>query len=135
MKILTYGEIMERGSSAFTAVAQLDDNRLTFKTTGSVRVENPYRHLSHFLEELQEKLAQQPIAEAVIDFTELKYCNSVGFYVIMDIIEAIYDAVEGMIAIRRLQDDDWQQESLPILLNLEDEGVKKRTIVEEVQEI
>jgi hypothetical protein len=135
MKILTYGEIMERGSSAFTAVAQLDDDRLTFKTTGSIRVENPYRHLSHFIEELREKLTEQPVADAVIDFTELKYCNSVGFYVIMDMIEAIYDTVQGTIAIRRLQDDDWQQESLPILLNLEDETVKRRTVVEEVQEI
>ena len=132
MKILTYGEIMERGSSRFTVVAQLSGPTLNLRMTGAIRAENPYRHLAHFLDELKEKVAQEQIGDAVLDFTDLKYCNSIGFYVLMDMIEVVYGAVEGRVSIRRLADDDWQQESLPILLNLDDQAVKDRTSVEDV---
>ena len=135
MRLLTYGEIMDKGRSAFTAAAHELNGRLTLKLTGAVRVENPYNHLTPFLDELKVKLAEEDLAEGVIDFTELKYCNSIGFYILMDMIELVFQRVSGMIAVRRLEDDDWQQESLPILLNLEEESVKSRTVIEEVREL
>ena len=135
MKLLTYGEIMDKGHSAFTAAAHALDGRLTLKLTGAVRVENPYGHLAPFLDELKVKLAKEELKEGVIDFTELTYCNSIGFYILMDMIELVFKQVSGMIAVRRLEDDDWQQESLPILLNLEEETVQSRTVIEEVREI
>ena len=135
MRLITYGEIMDKGRTAFTAAAHAIDSRLTLKLTGSVRVENPYSHLTPFLDELKEKLGDEELEEGVIDFSELNYCNSVGFYVLMDIIEEVYRHVTGMIAVRRLEDDDWQQESLPVLLNLDEDSVKSRTIIEDVKEI
>ena len=135
MRLLTYGEIMDKGSSAFTAAAHALDGRLTLKLTGAVRVENPYHHLTPFLDELKVKLGEEELNEGVIDFTELKYCNSIGFYILMDMIELVFQRISGMIAVRRLEDDDWQQESLPILLNLEEDSVKSRMVIEEVREI
>jgi hypothetical protein len=135
MRLLTYGEIMDKGRSAFTAAAHALDRRLTLKLTGSVRVENPYSHLTPFLDELKVKLEEEELDEGVIDFTELTYCNSIGFYILMDMIELVFKEIDGMIAVRRLEDDDWQQESLPNLLNLEEDSVKSRTVIEEVREL
>ncbi len=127
MKILTYGEIMERGTSRFTVVAQLEGEALSVRMTGAIRVDNPYKHLSDFLAELRQNLAGLTIRSADFDFTDLKYCNSIGFYVLMDIIECVYTAFDGPVNVRRLAEDDWQQQSLPILLNLDDEAVRRRT--------
>jgi hypothetical protein len=71
----------------------------------------------------------------VIDFSELEFCNSNGFYVIMDIIETVYGKVSGPVLVRRLEEDDWQQETLPILLNLDEASVAARTTFEDVREI
>jgi hypothetical protein len=37
--------------------------------------------------------------------------------------------------VRRLEDDDWQQETLPILLNVDEPSIAKRTTFKEFAEI
>jgi hypothetical protein len=39
------------------------------------------------------------------------------------------------VLVRRLEEDDWQQETLPILLNLDEASVAARTTFEDVREI
>ena len=70
-----------------------------------------------------------------MDFTGLSFCNSNGFYVIMDITELIYQSVDGPVVVKRLEEDDWQQETLPILLDIEEEEVGARTLFEDVKEL
>lgn len=70
-----------------------------------------------------------------LDFTELRFCNSNGFYVIMDIVEAAYQNVPGQVTVRRLLGDDWQQETLPILLNADEEAISQRTSYSDVQDL
>jgi hypothetical protein len=77
-------------------------------------------------------LPGRTIERTVIDFTELEFCNSNGFYIIMDIIELVYAAATGPVLVRRLEEDDWQQETLPILLNLDEAAVAARTSFEDV---
>ncbi|MDP3274982.1 MAG: hypothetical protein Q8Q09_07275 [Deltaproteobacteria bacterium] len=133
MKILTYGEIMDGGASVFHSVAKLDGSTLLVSFEGVIRIDNPYRFLSGYLDELGKLLPTHAIAQTVIDFAELRFCNSNGFYIIMDLVECVYANVEGTITVRRVRDDDWQQETLPILLNLEEEAISTRTHFEEVR--
>ena len=56
MIILTYGEIIEAGSSVFTCVAILDDGKLVINFKGVLRVDNPEKELTSFIEELDMKL-------------------------------------------------------------------------------
>jgi hypothetical protein len=135
MKVLTYGEIMDGGSSVFHSVAKLDGDRLLLSFEGVIRIDNPYRYLSGFLEELGRVLPQQKVSKTTIDFVDLRFCNSNGFYVIMDIVESVYRHVPGPVHVRRIQDDDWQQETLPILLNIDEDAVASRTTFEEVREL
>ncbi|MFY0542332.1 hypothetical protein [Nannocystis pusilla] len=99
-----------------------------------VRIDNPYRYLSALLQDLREILPKREIQRSVLDFTELEFCNSNGFYVIMDIVELVYLLLPGPVLVRRLQEDDWQQETLPILLNLDEETIAARTTFEDVRE-
>lgn len=133
MKILTYGEIMDGGASVFHSVAKLDGERLFVTFEGVIRIDNPYRFLEPYLQELDKALPDQSVTDTVIDFAQLRFCNSNGFYVIMDIVEAVYRNVKGTITVRRVRDDDWQQETLPILLNLDEEAIASRTNFEEVR--
>jgi hypothetical protein len=133
MKVLTYGEIMDAGASVFHSVVRLDGARLFVTFEGVIRTDNPYRHLSGYLAELASVLPRLAIESTTIDFVGLKFCNSNGFYVIMDIVETIYRLVQGRIVVRRIQDDDWQQETLPILLNADEEPVLSRTSFEDVR--
>ena len=135
MNVLTYGEIMEGGASVFHCVVREDDGSLFVIFSGVVRVDNPARHLAELLGELRLLLPGRTIDRTVIDFTELEFCNSNGFYIIMDIIELVYAAVPGPVLVRRLEEDDWQQETLPILLNLDEAAVAARTSFEDVGEI
>lgn len=135
MNILTYGEIMDGGASVFHCVARDDAGSLLVTFSGVVRVDNPARHLAELLADLRQLLPGRAIERTVIDFTELEFCNSNGFYVIMDIIETVYGKVSGPVLVRRLEEDDWQQETLPILLNLDEAEVAARTNFEEVREI
>jgi hypothetical protein len=135
VKILTYGEIMEGGTSLFTAIAQVSEDRLQVKFAGSIRVENPYKHLSCYIQDLESKLKEDKINSTVLDFTQLKYCNSNGFYVLMDIIDVIYRNVPGTVQVNRLCNDDWHQETLPVLLNMEDDSVGSRTTLEDQADI
>lgn len=135
MNVLTYGEIMDGGSSVFHCVARVDNGRLLLSFEGVIRIDNPYRYLSTFLAELKELLPKQTLRTMTIDFTELKFCNSNGFYIVMDIVEITYTAISGPVIVRRLRDDDWQQETLPILLNLDEEAIRERTTFEDVEEL
>ena len=135
MKVLTYGDIMDGGKSVFTSVAKLDGAKLILSFSGVIRVDNPYRHLENFVNELDEKLTKTPIFEIEIDFRELNFCNSNGFYVIMDITEIIYNKVPASVLVKRLKNDDWQQETLPILLNTDEPDISDRTVFEEFAEL
>ena len=135
MNVLTYGEIMEGGASVFHCVVREDAGSLFVTFSGVVRVDNPARHLAELLAEMRLLLPGRVIDRTVVDFTELEFCNSNGFYIIMDIIELVYGASTGPVLVRRLEEDDWQQETLPILLNLDEPSVAARTELEDVQEI
>ncbi|MBA7554120.1 hypothetical protein ES705_46732 [subsurface metagenome] len=135
MKVMTYGDIMDGGKSVFTSVAKLDGAKLILSFSGVIRVDNPYRHLENFINELDEKLTKTPIFEIEIDFRELNFCNSNGFYVIMDITEIIYNKVPASVLVKRLKNDDWQQETLPILLNTDETDISDRTTFEEFAEL
>lgn len=135
MKVLTYGDIMHRGQSVFTSAARLDDDVLWVTFTGVVRVDNPQKQLQPYIDDLESQIGGLDLKSAVLDFTELRFCNSNGFYVIMDIIEVIYRGFDGPVKVRRLRDDDWQQETLPILLDLDEEDVRERTAFEDVRDI
>ena len=88
MKVLTYGEIMDGGLSVFHSVAKLDDRHLILTFEGVIRVDNPYRYLHTYLEELAKVLPKQKVTDTTMDFVKLRFCNSNGFYVIMDIVDA-----------------------------------------------
>lgn len=135
MKVLTYGDIMDGGKSVFTSVAKLDGAKLILSFSGVIRVDNPYIHLENFINELEGKLTKTPIFEIEIDFRELNFCNSNGFYVIMDITEIIYNKVPASVLVKRLKNDDWQQETLPILLNTDELDISDRTTFEEFAEL
>lgn len=126
MKILAFGDIIVHGKSAFTSVCSLDGTRLKVTFAGSIRVDSPSRHLAAYLAELGEILPGLTFESAVIDFRELSFCNSNGFYVVMDITELVMKQNGSSIEIQRLADDDWHQETLPILLNVEDPTVHAR---------
>ena len=135
MKVLTFGEIMDGGSTVFSSVASIDGEQLVVTFQGVVRIDNPYRYLSPYLDALSAELPQLPIGRTSIDFTELRFCNSNGFYIIMDIVETLYRHSRGPVLVRRLKEDDWQQETLPILLNIDEEEISSRTTFEDLQEI
>ncbi len=135
MKILTYGDIMDGGVSVFTSVAKLDAGKLIVSFDGVIRIDNPYKHLTNYLNELESVLPKQQIDAIELDFQELGFCNSNGFYIIMDITEMIYTNSNGPVVVKRLKDDDWQQETLPILLNTDEPEIDKRTTFEEFQEL
>ncbi len=131
MRILAYGDIMDGGSSVFTSVAKIDDSTLIISFTGVIRIDNPYRHLEGYMHELEELLQELPAERIELDFRELAFCNSNGFYIIMDITEMVMEQVAGPIVVKRLQEDDWQQETLPILLNVDEPEIEARTTFEE----
>ena len=135
MKTLSYGEITDGGLSVFQSVARLeDDGRLVLSFEGAIRIDNPYRYLSSYLDELARVLPQQHITSTTMDFVKMRFCNSNGFYVIMDIVDAVYNLVHGPVLVRRVSDDDWQHETLPILLNLNEEHIAARTTFEDLRE-
>ena len=135
MKVLSYGDIMDGGVSVFTSVTKIDSAKLIVTFTGVIRIDNPYRHLEKYLKEIEQILTDQKIEEVELDFKELSFCNSNGFYIIMDLTEMIIDRIDGPIVVKRIKDDDWQQETLPILLNMDEPEIKERTSFEEHAEI
>lgn len=128
IKTLCSGEIKDGGSTVFRSVAKLDEeNLLTVTFEGEIRIENPAPQLDDYLNRLVNLLPQYSIPEATLDFAQLRFCNDAGFHVAMDICETVYELIPGHITVRRLSDDDWHHETLPILLNLNDESVANRT--------
>jgi hypothetical protein len=81
--------------------------------------------------ELDQLIPKEKIGRIEFDFKELNFCNSNGFYIIMDIAEMIITTTKGPITVKRLKDDDWQQETLPILLNVDEPEIEARTTFEE----
>jgi hypothetical protein len=135
LKVLAYGEIMDGGISVFSSVAKVDADLLIVSFGGSIRIDNPYKYLEQYLAELDQLIPKEEIGRIEFDFKELDFCNSNGFYIIMDITELIIDAIKGPIKIKRLKDDDWQQETLPILLNADEPEIEARTTFEEFADI
>lgn len=135
MKVLAFGEIMDGGISVFSSVAKVDADLLIISFGGSIRIDNPYRYLERYLLELEQLLPEEKIGRIEFDFKELDFCNSNGFYIIMDITEMIIDAIPGPITVKRLKGDDWQQETLPILLNVDEPEIETRTTFEEFADI
>jgi hypothetical protein len=103
--------------------------------SGVIRVDNPYKHLESYVNDLDEELRRTEIKNIELDFRELNFCNSNGFYVIMDLIEIVYDRKEVPVIVNRLKDDDWQQETLPILLNIDEPEINDRTSFKEFAEL
>ncbi|MCA9710594.1 MAG: STAS domain-containing protein [Myxococcales bacterium] len=134
MKILTYGEIMEGGASVFQSVAKLDGDTLSVVLEGAIRADNPGLKLQGHVRELTAALLEHraEVRRVVIDFVELEFCNSSGFYVVMDLVESVYRGVDAPVTIRRVRDDDWQQETLPILIDIDDPGIHARTRFDDV---
>ena len=85
MKVLSYGEIMDREVSVFTSVSKIDNTKLIVTFGGAIRIDNPYKHLENYLNELENLLPKQQVEAVEFDFQELSFCNSDGFYIIMDI--------------------------------------------------
>ena len=131
MKVLAFGEIMDGGISVFSSVAKIDADLLIVSLGGSIRIDNPYKYLEQYLSELDQLIPKEKIGRIEFDFKELDFCNSNGFYIIMDITEMIIDTTNGPIVVKRLKDDDWQQETLPILLNVDEPEIETRTTFEE----
>jgi len=135
LKVLAFGEIMDGGISVFSSVAKVDADLLIISFGGSIRIDNPYRYLEQYLSELEQLLPKEKIDRIEFDFKELDFCNSNGFYIIMDITEMIINTIAGPIAVKRLKGDDWQQETLPILLNVDEPEIEARTTFEEFADI
>jgi hypothetical protein len=135
MKIITFGDIMESGNSVFTAISQMDNDNLIVKFKGMIKTNNPYKDLNKYIKDMEVKLKETKIGNITIDFTDLKYCNSNGFYVLMDIMDTIYNNTLEKITVKRLKLDDWHQETLPILLNINDEKIAQRLLFIDEDEI
>lgn len=135
MKVLTHGEIMDGGASVFQSVATLDEGTLRLGLQGAIRADNPFVELEPHLQELRRALEehQGQVEQAVIDFVELDFCNSSGFYIIMDLVECVYQDTSGPVLVRRVEDDDWHQHTLPILLDIDDASIGGRTRFEDVR--
>lgn len=134
MVVLAYGEIMDGGLSVFRSVATRDDeDRLVLTFEGVIRVINPYRYLHTYLEELTKVLQRNSFTSILIDFTRMRFVGDHAFYTVMDIVDAVYGLVPGPVTARRIADDDWQREVLPMLLNLSEEHCAARTTFEDVK--
>ena len=131
MKVLAFGEIMDGGTSVFSSVTKVDADLLIVSFGGSIRIDNPYKYLEQYLLELDQLIPKEKIGRIEFDFKDLDFCNSNGFYIIMDITEMIIGTLKGPITVKRLKDDDWQQETLPILLNVDEPEIEARTTFEE----
>jgi hypothetical protein len=126
---------MDGGTSVFTSVAKIDGKKLIVSFSGMIRVDNPYKHLESYIDDLEAELDSAEIADVELDFRELNFCNSNGFYVIMDLIEIVYATKDVPVVVNRLKDDDWQQETLPILLNIDEPEIDERTSFKEYAEL
>jgi hypothetical protein len=126
---------MDGGTSVFTSVAKIDGKKLIVSFSGMIRVDNPYKHLESYIDDLEAELDSAEIADVELDFRELNFCNSNGFYVIMDLIEIVYATKDVPVVVNRLKDDDWQQETLPILLNIDEPEIDGRTSFKEYAEL
>ena len=133
MKVIAYGDIMDGGTSVFTSVAKIDGDELLVHFEGAIRIDNPYNHLRPYLDQLNDTLGTYGVRKTQLDFTKLGFCNSNGFSVIMDLTEVIYEHTDGDILIVRLREDDWQQETLPILIDIDDPAIAARTSFEDRQ--
>jgi hypothetical protein len=127
MKFLATAEIITEGKTVFTASSFLRGSTVLLNFHGELRVEHPYKHMQNFIDDLAAKLPKETIEKALLDFSRLDFCNSNGFYTIMDAIELVYRIPEIPIEVKRNPEDDWQKETLPILLNIEQAEVGKRT--------
>ena len=127
MKFLATSEILADGKTVFTASSFIRGEVLLVSFHGELRVEHPYKYMQPFIDELAQKLPGEKVKTAQVDFSRLDFCNSNGFYAIMDAIELIYRLPGIPVEVKRNRNDDWQQETLPILLNIENKDIASRT--------
>jgi hypothetical protein len=135
MQILLFDEIIENGNSIFSIITELENQTLIVNFKGELRTEHPYKELEYFIENFGPTISELSLQDAHIDFTDLRYCNSNGFYIIVDIMDLIYSNCQGKITVRRLFDDDWHQETLPVLLNVHEEQNRERIIIEDANNV
>ena len=105
MKLIAYGDIMSGGTSVFISTTRVDGGKLCVSFSGAIRIDNPHLHLQTYIDELDAQLAKLNVRETELDFTELRFCNSNGFYVIMDIAELVYRSTKGPVGVLRLSSD------------------------------
>lgn len=135
MRVIAYGDIMDKGRSAFSSVTTIDGNILKITFGGELRVDAPFQFLQAYIDELRSLVPAVKVDEIEFDFRELTFCNSNGFYVVMDITELVVNGSASPILVRRLSGDDWHQETLPILLNADEPGIAGRLRFEEHDEV
>lgn len=133
MKDLCSGQISEGSKREFISSASLDDHgQLVVTLEGIIRVDDSTQLLSGYIRELARSLASLQVPAALVDFTRLRFCNSTGFYAVMDILDAVYKQVSGPVTLRRLAEDEWHTETLPLLLIALGDGTGARTSFEDV---
>lgn len=135
METLCRGEIIESNRVVFVSETAIDDkNQLLVTLAGIIRVSDPQQFFSEYTKNISIKLPSLPTKSVIIDFSKFVFCNSTGFYLVLDIVESIYCHFPGTIIIRRLLDSEWQIETLPILLRAIGEQIIPRTIFEDINE-
>lgn len=129
------GRIYEGTRRVFLVqAASSEPDMLVVNFEGMIRVDDSGKILSGYIKELDRFLSEHVAAKAMLDFTKLQFCNSTGFYTVMDILEVVYRKVPGRVLIRRLTDDDWHTETLPLLLVALGPDVAVRTDYQDVNE-
>jgi len=88
-----------------------------------------------YMDELGSALEGATVEHIEFDFRELSFCNSNGFYVIMDITELVVNQFDCPISVKRLSGDDWHQETLPILLNAQEPAIRDRLSLEQYDQV
>lgn len=129
------GRIYEGTRRVFLVqAANSEADTLLVSFEGIIRADDSGKILSGYIKELDRFLSEHAAVNAVLDFTKLQFCNSTGFYTVMDILDVVYRRVPGRVLIRRLADDDWHTETLPLLLVTLGADVAVRTIYQDVSE-
>ncbi|MCK5347164.1 MAG: hypothetical protein KAR20_27330, partial [Candidatus Heimdallarchaeota archaeon] len=67
MKVLSYGDITDLGVSVFTSVTKIDNHKLILSFSGVIRIDNPYKHLENYLNELEPIIPAQQIETIEFD--------------------------------------------------------------------
>ncbi|MDI1444359.1 hypothetical protein [Polyangium sp. 6x1] len=134
MRFLACGEVWDGGQSVFNVIASLDgEDRLVLTFEGKLVALHPRSYLHRFIERFPRVLLQQPLVSVSMDFTKMGFIGDQGMYVLMEIIDPVYDLLPCPVTVRRIANDEWQCEVLRILLNLSEQDNVARTTFEDVE--